>query len=657
MARKRVRVDTSRLRALGGEQRVVARPVDSYVRPARDDRAENQSKQIVNALATIEPKLQRFIKAETDKFKSDELEKGEKAFSEASEEEKKEWEQAIRKGEISETQSPYWQEGFARSLLKNHAKELGDTLFMEWDKKKDNQNFDFDTFAAETRRKYIEDNQLSGFRADMFNEEFAGVTESFESQVRQQNFQHQIQKQKEARQQSRRQEFTNTFEAFQDQVDNGTFDAMAAAETMNKKIEDEIARGGPTKQILEDAESYFLGTARELADRGEDFMPMLDALSQLNLRGSTYGIAYKKKLEDQKAALEQVRENSFNRDYELEVKKQKRRVDEINRELRKGLIEKGFSEDFWNSDETKKLRNELELLTSSDGPATARRIEAFYSNRGNVGQDSDEGAVEEIIQGIADGKDMSDEITTAANTGKLNGKDELTLNQANQKGMDQIMQNAGIGNINSETRKEITQQSGLSALLDDNARNSFALAANAELNRTILSIFDKVGSEVNGKTFTQENAIDEILDAQKKVVAKYKAMADQAAEAIIEAPTLTETEIKAWKDGGRPWKNADGTWKKDPDTLVSQLTALVDFIRKNPDFTDPELNGNPLFKDIAPYIKSNEFTLEDIVDALADDIEKHAKEKNKIQTDAEGRRRRNNDGSIDDDDIDNDTGA
>ena len=650
MARKRVRVDTSRLRALGGEQRVVARPVDSYVRPARDDRAENQSKQIVNALATIEPKLQRFIKAETEKFKSDELEKGEKAFSEASEEEKKEWEQAIRKGEISETQSPYWQEGFARSLLKNHAKELGDKLFMDWDKEKDKSNFDFDTFAAETRRKYIEDNQLSGFRADMFNEEFAGVTESFESQVRQQNFQHQIQKQKEARQQSRRQEFSNTFEAFQDQVDNGTFDALAAAEVMNKKIEEEIARGGPTKQILEDAESYFLGTARELADKGEDFMPMLDALSQLNLRGSTYGIAYKKKLQDAKAQLEIVRENSFNRDYEREEKKQKRRVDEINEELRRGLIEKGFSEDYWNSEETKKLRTELELLTASDGPATARRVEAFYANRGNVGQDSDEGTVETIIQGIAEGKDMSAEIRTAANNGKLNGKDELTLNQANEKGMDQTMQNAGIGNINSETRKEITQQSGLSALLDDNARNSFALAANAELNRTILSIFDKVGKEIDGKKFTTNNAIDEILEAQKKVVAKYKALADQAAESVIEAPTLTETEIKAWKDGGRPWKNEDGTWKKDPDTLVSQLTALVDFIRKNPDFTDPELNGNPLFKDIAPYIKSAEFTLEDVVDALVDDIEKHAKDKKKTQDE-------NNDGSIDDDDIDNDTGA
>ena len=650
MARKRVRVDTSRLRALGGEQRVVARPVDSYVRPARDDRAENQSKQIVNALATIEPKLQRFIKAETDKFKSDELEKGEKAFSEASEEEKKEWEQAIRKGEISETQSPYWQEGFARSLLKNHAKELGDELFMEWDKQKDTQGFDFDTFAAKKRKDYIEKNQLSGFRADMFNEEFAGITESFESQVRQQNFQHQIQKQREARQATRRQEFVNTFEAFQDQIDNGTFDALSAAEVMNKKIEDEIKRGGPAKQIIEDAESYFLGTARELAERGEDFMPMLDALSELNLRGSKYGIAYKKKIQDQKAALEKVREDSFNRDYELEVKKQKRRVDEINRDLRKGLIESGFDDDFWNSAETKKLRTELELLTSSDGPATARRIEAFYSNRGNVGQDSDEGAVEEIIQGIADGKDMSDEITAHANNGKLNGKDELTLSQANQKGMDQIMQNAGIGNINSETRKEITQQSGLSSLLDDNARNSFALAANAELNRTIVSIFDKVGSEVNGKTFTQEDAIDAILEAQKKVVAKYKSMADQAAESIIEAPTLTETEIKAWKDGGRPWKNEDGTWKKDPDTLVSQLTALVDFIRKNPDFTDPELNGNPLFKDIAPYIKSNEFTLEDVVDALVDDIEKHAKEKRKTQDE-------NNSGTIDDDDIDNDTGA
>jgi len=190
----------------------------------------------------------------------------------------------------------------------------------------------------------------------------------------------------------------------------------------------------------------------------------------------------------------------------------------------------------------------------------------------------------------------------------------------------------------------------LSALLDDNARNSFALAANAELNRTILSIFDKVGKEIDGKKFTTNNAIDEILEAQKKVVAKYKALADQAAESVIEAPTLTETEIKAWKDGGRPWKNEDGTWKKDPDTLVSQLTALVDFIRKNPDFTDPELNGNPLFKDIAPYIKSAEFTLEDVVDALVDDIEKHAKDKKKTQDE-------NNSGTIDSDDIDNDTGA
>ena len=653
MARKRVRVDTSRLRALGGEQRVVARPVDSYVRPARDDRAVNQSKQLVNALATIEPKLQRFIKAETDKFKTDEREKGEKAFSEASEKEKQEWEQAIRKGEISETQSPFWQEGFARSLLKNHAKVLGDEMFMEWDKQKDTQNFDFDSFAAKKRKDYIEKNQLSGFRADMFNEEFAGITESFESQVRQQNFQHQIQKQREARQATRRQEFVNTFEAFQDQIDNGTFDALSAAEVMNKKIEDEIKRGGPAKQILDDAESYFLGTARELAERGEDFMPMLDALAELNLRGSKYGIAYKKKIQDQKAALEQVREDSFNRDYAREEKKQKRRVDEINAKIRKGLIESGFKDDYWDSKETKALRKELELLTASDGPATARRIEAFYANRGNVAQDSDEGAVEEIIQGIVSGADMTAEIEAFAKVGKLNGKDELTLKQANEKGMDQTMQNAGIGNINSETRKEITQQSGLSSLLDDNARNSFALQANAELNRTILSIFDKVGTDVNGKKYSTEDAINDILDAQKKVVAKYKALADQAAESVIEAPTLTETEIKAWKDGGRPWKNEDGTWKKDPDTLVSQLSSLVDFIRKNPDFTDPELNGNPLFKDIAPYIKSNEFTLEDVVDALVDDIEKHAKKKK--QTDSDNNN--NNSGTIDDDDIDNDTGA
>jgi hypothetical protein len=89
MARKpRARVDTSRLRAMGETTRVVARPVDTYVRPAPVQESR-QATQILSALSTLNPAIQNFIDQRSSEISEEESQKGEKSFYEASPEERK----------------------------------------------------------------------------------------------------------------------------------------------------------------------------------------------------------------------------------------------------------------------------------------------------------------------------------------------------------------------------------------------------------------------------------------------------------------------------------------------------------------------------------------------------------------------------------------
>ena len=96
--------------------------MDTFVTPAR--LPDNpRSLQIANALASVNPSIQRYLKNEGERYE-DSDEEGEKTFYQATPEERKKYEKGIQDGTIDETQSPYWMEGFARSLLTNHLRSM-----------------------------------------------------------------------------------------------------------------------------------------------------------------------------------------------------------------------------------------------------------------------------------------------------------------------------------------------------------------------------------------------------------------------------------------------------------------------------------------------------------------------------------------------------
>ena len=79
MARKRVKVDTQRLRSMGEITRAVARPVDTFVTPTR--LPDNpRSLVIANALASVNPSIQRYLKNEGEQYVKGQREEGEKTF-------------------------------------------------------------------------------------------------------------------------------------------------------------------------------------------------------------------------------------------------------------------------------------------------------------------------------------------------------------------------------------------------------------------------------------------------------------------------------------------------------------------------------------------------------------------------------------------------
>ena len=107
MARRpRARVDTSRLRAMGETSAVVARPVDTYVRPAAPQKNQ-QYAQILSALSTVNPALDNFITDKVTKDREKQANLGEKSFYEATPEERKAMSAKIKAERLTNFSLPF----------------------------------------------------------------------------------------------------------------------------------------------------------------------------------------------------------------------------------------------------------------------------------------------------------------------------------------------------------------------------------------------------------------------------------------------------------------------------------------------------------------------------------------------------------------------
>lgn len=598
--RKRVAVDTSRLRAMGGEQRVVARPVDSYMRPIlREDKTASQ---IANALAQVNPEIQRFLDDEREQYRKDQREEGEKNYYESSEEERNDLERKIRNGEINELQSKFWVEGFSRSLLRNHAREYGDDLLIQWDQQKDNAGFDFGSFVTARREAYAEANQLSGFRADIFNDEFGAVTERFEAQVQQRNYEHRLQRAREARLESHMGEVGTMLAGWQEQMDAGNWDPAAATTQVNALIGTVMNQGNSRRATLDATVGFLEGAALAAARNNQDFEPILQVIEGIQLRGSTYGVANRDKVERLRNQLITDRDQAEDRDYQRAIREDAAAARELENELEQGLIDNNFSADWYNSPEIRAKRNRLQVLSES----SADTVDRFFQGRGEVQQISDPNTFRSISEAIDRGLAQEEEIEAAYRNNLLTYQDKTILLNASSGMYGRFLQENGLEDVRSSLVNAIRQNSDpLAGILSDQTRNNAASVASQSLFRFIQSQIPLVES---GQKTAQQAATD-ILNEQQRLIETTRAdLQAQARTTIIDpatnqpvAPSSAE-QVANWNAGKSPWMNAENTTFSASLQDVGAMWDAAKIVLERPDQRASFLTGTEFGRMIAPLV-------------------------------------------------------
>ena len=633
--KKRARVDTSRLRAMGGVQRVVARPVDSYMRPTLQ--TNPQSEQLVDALATLNPAINRFISQQKEELKTNERELGEKSFYEATPEERKKLEKAIKAGEINETQSPFWVEGYTRSLLRNHANELGEDMILKWDTNKDKAGFDFDAFVAKERGDYIKKNGLDVFRADIFNDEFGDFTKKFEAQVRQRNFEHRLIKAREGRTNTMLGELDTVLSALDNSIDSGNFKAIDASKNVNSIIDTAIKQGNNPKVLLDAAVGYLRGKAIEIAGNGGYYEGVVEVLDKLKLKHGTYGITYKDDLENLKDTLETKREQHDDKDFDDEVEEKKKQGFELTEELLKGLTENKFSKAWFTSDETRKKIDQLRIIDATLGTSMLTDVENFYKDRGEIIQNGNIDTFNSLSTRIDNNENVREEILAAYKNKDINFAQKNALISANDGIYGQFTTNNGLRGIPELVANSVKQKaSPLTGFLSDASKNRYAAEASSEMFTFINSLIPNVGT---GKTYTIETAKELIFKKQSELEEKYRKLAEDEALkklALQNTNPATNDDIKKWKSGDKyPWQNQDGSWNMSTDELADDYENLVRAIQTDPDNLGNFLKQTKLGKMLAPLVAAGE-DINELLEVVTSEIVKENLRDKRTSVDKDG---------------------
>ena len=449
----------------------------------------------------------------------------------------------------------------------------------------------------------------------MFNEEFGGVTEAFESQVRQQNFQHQIARAREARMESHRTELETIHEGFQEQIENDTFDPVIGADVINNRIQKSKDDGVNITQLLEDTTQYIQGVAQAAANKGEDFEPYLQVLENIALKGSTYGVANKYKVETLREALVNDRERAINSEHDQAVKADTANVRKITQNIRRQLIEGKFAEGIYDSPENKKLRDELAIID----PTAAQNLDTFFQKRGRMDEVSDQDYMDEVLETMTAGADAEDLIEEGVKSGKLTGQDALQLQNLNNGVYNSFVKDFGLDDLKSGLRKAIKQKDTLTNLLSNEDNTDLATQASSEMAQAMLEKLRRVGKD----GYTQEKAAKELLDFQTRLIKKYKALAQARVEEEFATTSISDDAYTKWQNKEWPWRNAEGGWEKNPEELHTLIKNLTNEIRQNADGVGAFIQSTNLGQFLAPYIAHPNISIEDAIEAIANDIELH----------------------------------
>ena len=415
---QRVQVDTSSLRRLDQKTAVVARPVDTMVSVSNQVQQNSQLQQTANALAQINPDLNKFLVEGQKQRNEDDLEEGTAAWQKANDKEKKAYLKAIKSGQIDEVESPFYIKGMSKGILRDRARDYGQQLVIDWNAKKGTKGFNIDKFLTESKTAYVKEHGLDGFADNIFNSEFGRLADAYGNQVSQRNYEDRLKQTRQARLTLLGQDVVGA--AAKATSNDGKFNATTYIAEVNKVMEQAISEGlDPTnsrQQVL--AQLQAMATTDP-----ENSKAYIDAAAQLSTRYGKYG-------ETGKGALWVAEQNDF---FENKAEQdadedwtESRRAAQLRLLSAEIEMQKAINGDA-NYLSTKEGKSALDQMSIMEGGRTlAQNFKNQYEEDAKVVTDTDEyNTVATSIQSGA-GTIDADDIDSYTN---ISGEDKLKLKQ------------------------------------------------------------------------------------------------------------------------------------------------------------------------------------------------------------------------------------
>lgn len=161
--------------------------VPSLIRPylPQQQSLTPRKRQLVEALKQLGNKVSDAGTIYGQQMSQDEMKAGSDAALGASEEDRKQTLEKMRKGEITERDNKYWRMGFAGAVLRDNAKEYGKGIALLVNENQGKPGFDLKTTINQARRDYITYNGLEGVNASVMQDNFHNPANTYENQVSQ----------------------------------------------------------------------------------------------------------------------------------------------------------------------------------------------------------------------------------------------------------------------------------------------------------------------------------------------------------------------------------------------------------------------------------------------------------------------------------------
>jgi len=334
-------VNRRNLANFGGNIQPAATPIDTYYRPIKQTPPENEAVAgIISALKMVNPALEKYGDRVAKVASDEEFAAGQKEYDLMSPEDRKKALADIKSGKMSEVESPFWVRGFAKNLLASEAYKFGESLAIDYEKKKNEVTADgnslFDWMATK-KAEFIKANGLEGFAPDVLESHFMTPVRQFEQNTLQKHTAFRVNKIKDQNDANFRDSlvaptdgFVSNIEIVDDKLQRDTLTGEFIKAT-NFKIQTYIDEGNDPKKTLDGVEQMFKDKIREeYRDGNSELAEHIYRKGLLEIKGKEgkFGDYKRDKLEQwwESVKEDELNQSSKRLENERKIRKERMRV-------------------------------------------------------------------------------------------------------------------------------------------------------------------------------------------------------------------------------------------------------------------------------------------------------------------------------------------